>query len=479
MSGRVIVVGLGPAGPDLLTVGAQQVIQSAHVVRLRTSVHPAAALIDAPSYDHLYETLDSFEAVYQAIVDDLVALSAHGDVVYVVPGAPTVAEHTVELLVARDDVVVELLPAMSFLDLSWARLRIDPVERGVQLVDGHRFDDALPLLSGPVLVSQCHNTGVLNDIKLAFVGREPDSATVLHHLGLPDEVVALVPWSDIDSTVEADHLTSLYIDSVPPNTATAVVAFEALVRRLRSECPWDQAQTHESLMRYLIEESFEVVEAVETGQDDGVVASEFGDLFFQIVLHAVIADEVGGFDMVDITESIHNKLVRRHPHVFGHDSADDGPSRLRWEELKAAETSSASLFANLPDLPSLAKAAKLMDKGDAMGFRWPDTSFAAAKVDEELAELRAETHIDGQQRELGDVFLALVGWARSAGIDPDTALRGANRRFIDRLRQLEFNAASDQIALGDLGVEQLLDRWRVAKAAADAGAPLGSGDSTI
>ena len=106
MSGRVIVVGLGPAGPDLLTVGAQQVIQSAPVVRLRTSVHPAAALIDAPSYDHLYETLDSFEAVYEAIVDDLVALSAHGDVVYVVPGAPTVAEHTVELLVARDDVVV-------------------------------------------------------------------------------------------------------------------------------------------------------------------------------------------------------------------------------------------------------------------------------------------------------------------------------------------------------------------------------------
>ncbi len=478
MSGRVIVAGLGPAGTDLMTVGTQQTIEASPVVRLRTSVHPAAALIDAPSYDHLYETLDSFEAVYAAIVDDLVALAAHGDVVYVVPGAPTVAEHTVELLVARDDVVVVLLPAMSFLDLSWARLRIDPVERGVQLVDGHRFDDALPLLSGPVLVSQCHNNDVLNDIKLAFVGREPDSATVLHHLGLPDEVVALVPWSDIDSTVEADHLTSLYIDSVPPNTATAVVAFEALVRRLRAECPWDQAQTHESLMRYLIEESFEVVEAVETGKDDGVVASEFGDLFFQIVLHAVIADEVGGFDMVDITESIHTKLVRRHPHVFG-DESEAGPSRLRWEELKAAETSSASLFANIPDLPSLAKAAKLMDKGDAMGFRWPDIAFAAAKVDEELAELRAETDIDAQQRELGDVFLALVGWARSAGIDPDTALRGANRRFIDRLRHLEFNAVSDQIALGDLGVEQLLDRWRVAKASADAGAPLGSGDSTI
>ncbi len=470
--GRVTIGGLGPAGPELMTAETLDAIKTAPMMRLRTSIHPAAEVVDAPSYDYLYESHDTFEAVYSAIVNDLIELSRTNDVLYLVPGAPTVAERTVELLIADGSVDIQLLAAMSFLDLTWSRLNIDPVEQGVSLVDGHSFSARLPTLSGSVLVSQCHNNNVMSEVKLAFGSREPISATVLHHLGLDDEAIVVVPWAQIDQTVEADHLTSLFISSLPASPASAIADFSALVARLRRDCAWDRDQTHLSLVRYLLEETYEVVEAIESSADDAAVAGELGDLLFQVVLHAVIGDESAAFDLVDIVESISAKLVHRHPELFSVDAklADlsDREATAQWERLKAAEVGDASQFSNVPELPPLAKAAKLMDKGDAIGFRWPDIALAQAKVDEELGEFRAEADIDGQERELGDVFLALVGVARAMGIDPDTSLRRSNRTFIARLRHLEAAARESGEDLTSFGVEDLMVRWRAAKSAVSA-----------
>ena len=218
-----------------------------------------------------------------------------GPVLYAVPGSPRVLERTVELLVADGPpagVDVEVVPAMSFLDLAWVRLGVDPIEEGVRLVDGHRFEVAAAGERGPLLVAHCHNQRVLSDIKLAFDEQEPERAVVLQRLGLPDESIVEVPWAELDRAVEADHLTSVYVPVAAAPVAAELVRFDELVRTLRAECPWDREQTHESLTRYLLEEAYEVLDAVASGSDEHL-EEELGDLLFQVVFHAAIARERG------------------------------------------------------------------------------------------------------------------------------------------------------------------------------------------
>lgn len=476
--GRITVGGLGPADHALVTAGLLHSLDAHDVVRLRTGRHPAAAGLDLPTYDAVYDNATTFDEVYRRIVDDLVSLSADDDVLYVVPGAPNVAERTVELLLADETLDIELLPAMSFLDLTWSRLRLDPVQAGVTLADALQLD-ALESLSGAVLFSQCHSSEVLNDLRLAFAVREPTEAVVLHHLGLADEVVRTVPWGEIDSCVDADHLTSVYVAAMPRTVATAATEFADLVGRLRRECPWDAEQTHQSLVPHLIEEAFEAVEAIEaTPMDDEAVAAELGDVLFQVVLHSVLAEEVGAYDLVDVIDGITDKLVRRHPHVFGDDEARAaGISDSAWEQSKLAESGARSVVDQVPALPALALAAKLVDKSRSVGFRWPDSSLSRAKIDEELDEFDAEIDADGREREFGDVLLASVAHARDVGIDPDAALRRSLRVFRARVRHLEIGAADDGVALDGLEVDELLARWAVAKRAVERDADHEAADS--
>ena len=211
--------------------------------------------------------------------------------IYAVPGSPRVLERSVEQLMADDRVAVELVPAMSFLDLTWARLGIDPVEAGVRLVDGHVFATAAAGERGPLLVAHCHNQRVLSDIKLAVDEPGDTPVTVLRGLGTDDETITTVAWADLDRSVAADHLTSLYIPELAAPVAVELVRFDQLVQTLRRECPWDRSQTHASLRRHLIEEAYEVVDAIdgfdpETGEGAEHLEEELGDLLFQVFLHA-------------------------------------------------------------------------------------------------------------------------------------------------------------------------------------------------
>jgi len=229
--GHLTIAGLGPAGSDLMTEGTRSAIETTDVIRLRTSRHPAAESISAESYDHLYDTSQTFDEVYSGIVEALVVLANRSErVLYLVPGSPVVAEATVEKLMADGRVECEVLAAMSFLDLSWARLGIDPVNQQVQILDGHNFradahrssrrsggNRSIRLAgqppTSPLLVAQCSSRDVLSNVKLG-IHPSPATATLLHHLGLADEQIVEVPWADIDRTLEADHLTSLYIPSI-------------------------------------------------------------------------------------------------------------------------------------------------------------------------------------------------------------------------------------------------------------------------
>jgi tetrapyrrole methylase family protein/MazG family protein len=432
---RIVVCGLGPAGPDLVTAATHDVVGRIPHRYLRTARHPAAGVVgEVPTFDHLYDEADSIDAVYTAIVEALVAAAAErGKVLYAVPGSPAVAERTVELLLADDRVAVEVLPALSFADLAWVRLGIDPVERGVRLVDGHRFEIEAAGERGPLLVAQCDDRHVLSDVKLVLgeVAGEAEgdavTVTVLQRLGLPDEHIVELPWPELDRAVRPDHLTSLYVPRLATPLASQTAAFAEVVRRLRAECPWDRQQTHQSLRHHLLEEAYEVLEAldhldVEAGEGFDALEEELGDLLFQVFLHATLATEEGRFTLGDVVRGITDKLVGRHPHVFGDatvDSADEVAER--WERLKKAEKGRASVMDGIPaTLPALAYALKVQRKAASQGVDW-----------------RTLVEGDDAPGALGRRLLDIVDDARVAGNDPETELRVAAEVVRDRFRRSE------------------------------------------
>jgi tetrapyrrole methylase family protein/MazG family protein len=415
---RVVVVGLGPAGPDLLTVGTLAAIERVPHRFLRTRRHPAAeAVPDASDFDDRYEQAASFEEVYAGIVEALVAAAeAHGEVLYAVPGSPVVAERAVELLLADDRVDVRVEPALSFLDLVWARLGVDPVALGARLVDGRRFEVEAAGERGPLLVGQCDQRHVLSDIKLSVEDGPDEPVIVLQRLGLPDESVLAVAWDDLDRVVDPDHLTSLWIPSLAEPVAGELVRFHQLVRRLRAECPWDREQTHASLTRHLLEETYEVLEAIDhldsdTGDGFEHLEEELGDLLFQVVFHSVLGAEEGHFTLADVARGIHDKLRDRHPHVFDPDADPTSIEQLStdWERRKVEEKGRDSVMDGIPAaLPALAYAAKVQKKAASQGTDWRTLpGIAPGSLEARLLELVDEARADGRDLE-GDLRLAVT-----------------------------------------------------------------------
>ncbi len=461
---RVTVVGLGPAGADLVTPAATAEIERHGPDRtiLRTRRHPAAEVVSEASLacDDLYDTADTFADVYRAIVDRVVDhAETHGEVCYVVPGSPRVLERTVELLVADPRVDVVVQPATSFLDLVWARLGIDPFDATVTLVDGHRFAEAAAGRSGPFLVAHCHNRRVLSDIKLA-ADEGPDTPVVLlSRLGLPDEAAVETTWSELDRTVEPDHLTSLYIPALTAPVAAEFARFEQLMTDLRTGCPWDAEQTHHSLRRHLLEETYEVLEAIDrlaVDEDEGyeMLEEELGDLLFQVFFHSAIATEQGRFTAADVARGIHDKLRHRHPHVFGDvDVADADEVLSNWEQIKKAEKGDDSIMASIPGaLPSVLYALKVQKKAASLGAQRPDID---ADLDATVARLAAAmgTAPDDDERErlAGHALFAAVSVCRRLGVDAEAALRRSADTFRRRFMAVEQGRDHrDFVAQGDV-----------------------------
>ena len=480
-------MGLGPGSHDHVTVETRNEIARATHRYLRTEVHPSADLVEgATTFDHLYDTADTFDDVYTEIAEALAAAAAeHGEVLYAVPGSPLVLERTVRHLLDRDDIECDLRPAMSFLDVAWARLGIDPVEAGARLVDGHEFATAAAGERGPLLVAHTHANWVLSDIKLAVddaVGDEP--VTILHALGTTEERIVETTWSELDRTIEADHLTSLWIPHLAAPVGAAYVRFHELTRTLREQCPWDIEQTHATLIPHLLEETYEVVDAIQaldavqaldadvpTDADDDLI-EELGDLLYQIEFHATIAEQEGRFTIADVANGVHDKLVRRHPHVFGDlvgADLDTTEVLANWDDIKRQEKSRTSVFDGIPrSMPALAYAAKVGSKASKVGFDWPDVEGAFPKIAEETGELREAMHdatptsggADAATTdELGDLLFAIVNVARHLRIDPELALRAATDKFRRRFEGVERLARERSVDLRTAELETLDAMW--------------------
>jgi tetrapyrrole methylase family protein/MazG family protein len=378
-----------------------------------------------------------------------------------------------------------------------ARVRwgLDPAG-GLQVVAAERLiatpiDPIRPLLLAPAALLG-GDVGT-DDQAMALPGRHGprggDPLTVLGRLYPADHVVGrfgAAETTTIGVLTPADLDTPLYVGPVEPVAAPASPwALPWLSARLRAPdgCPWDREQTHESLRGHLLEETYEVYDALVLGATPAL-ADELGDLLLQVILHAQLAAEEGVFDLTDVEEAIGRKIVRRHPHVFGDAVARTaGDVNRQWERIKAAERAEAaggdgsgdgSAAVDEPrsaldgisrSLPALASSQEMQDRAAHLGYDWPTVDGIVAKVHEELDELLTADSEANRREELGDLLMVLVNLGRRHGIEAEAALREANDKFRRRFREVERLAAARGVALRDLDFQALDELWDTAKAA--------------
>ncbi len=478
----ITILGLGPGNPDQLTREAWELLSSADEVWLRTRQHPTVnslpSTLSLHSFDELYEIGETFEQVYSAIVEKVLELGRRPrGVIYAVPGHPFVAETTCPEIarLARDEgLAATIVEGLSFLEPTFSALGLDPYPR-LTLFDAMELSVAhIPAFppDTPALVAQLYSRLVASEVKMTLNTAYPDEHPVrlVHAAGTKDELVEELKLYEIDRSEHIGMLTSLYVP--PLGKGASFEAFQEVVAHLRAPdgCPWDREQTHQSLRTHLLEETYEALSAIDA-EDVDDMQEEFGDLLLQIVLHAQIANEEGNFTINSLIKSINDKLVRRHPHVFG-DLALDGVGDVlhNWEKLKETERKNKGkekekgLLDGVPlALPALTQAQAYQDRAARVGFDWPVVDGVLDKVAEEIQEIKDATNKDELAGEIGDLFFVLVNLARWKKIDAESALRETNLKFKSRFAYVEQGASKQGRSLSDMKLDEMEELWQEAK----------------
>jgi tetrapyrrole methylase family protein / MazG family protein len=474
------IIGLGPGDVDDLTRRAWRVLETAQTVYLRTEKHPCVPhLPQGPTYrsfDEVYESREKFEEVYAAIVQLVIDAAKAGDVVYAVPGDPLVAESTVTGLLERakaESIAVEVVSGVSFVEPTLALLGIDALE-GLQVLDGLTVAGMHHPPINPdyaALLAQVYSRPVASDVKLTLMNEYPDDFQValVHAAGTKDARVEWLALHEIDHSPHINLLTSLFVPA--RGEMSSFEQFQEIIAHLRAPegCPWDKKQTHQSLRKYLLEETHEVLETIDAGDWDAL-RDELGDLLLQVVLHTQIAIDDGEFKMGDVLSAINKKLIYRHPHVWSDvtvSSAEDVVTN--WDALKKKEhaekgVSRESILDGVPKgLPALMQGYEYQQKAAKVGFDWPVVDDVIAKVREEFDEVLAAESDEHRAEELGDLLFVIVNWARWLKVEPETALREANAKFYRRFRYIEQALAAQGKALTDSNLAEMDALWNEAK----------------
>ncbi|MBM4464855.1 MAG: nucleoside triphosphate pyrophosphohydrolase [Chloroflexi bacterium] len=476
MKQGITIVGLGPGNPNQLTLEAQQVLQKAIEVYLRTCHHPTvASLPPGPSlhsFDHLYEEKETFAEVYDEIARQIVELGRQPEgVVYAVPGHPLVGEASVQRILAlarQQGIGVRVVEGLSFIEPVLTCLGLDALA-GLQLVDATELA-ALhhPCLNPdlPALVGQLYDQPLASEVKLTLMNLYPDEhpVTVVRGAGMDQAQILTMPLYELDRQPNVDHLTSLYVPPLPQ--PSSLETFQDTIARLRAPggCPWDREQTHRSLRPHLLEESYEALAALDADDTDAL-REELGDLLLQIVLQVQIAVEAGEFSLAQVIEEIDAKIKRRHPHVFGDVIVADVAEVLHnWEEIKRGEGKRSVLDGVSSALPALARAQAVQERAARVGFDWPDAAGVVAKIAEEAAELRQAQGGEEREEELGDLLFSVVNLARWLSVDAESALREACERFIRRFCGMEDLCRERGLDLSELSLANQDDLWEQVKA---------------
>ncbi|MBN1259398.1 MAG: nucleoside triphosphate pyrophosphohydrolase [Anaerolineae bacterium] len=475
----IVIVGLGPGNPEDLTRAAWTVLSTAKEIWLRTSHHPVVsgfpAGLQIHSFDALYEASRTFEEVYNAIVGQVVELGRReAGVVYGVPGHPLVAEATVPRILATartSGIQTQVISGLSFLEPLLTALEVSrPAgQPWVDLVEGLQILDALDVMAFshpqvnpdfPALIAQVYSRAVASELKLTLMNQYPDEhgVALVEAAGTAAESVSWLPLYEIDRR-DLGPLSSLYVPGLP--TVSSFAGFQETIARLRAPdgCPWDREQTHQSLRTNLLEEAYEVLDAIDH-DDVAALQEELGDLLLQIVLHAQIATEYGEFRMPEVISGIDAKIKHRHPHVWGGlEVSGSEEVTLNWEAIKRQEREKngqreRSLLDGVPrTLPALAQSYAYADRARRVRLDAPDLDAVVADVRHAVEAFAGAEGAAGGFPAAGELLFAVANWLRWRGIEPESALREANMRFARRLRDMERAARTQGMTVEDFITE--------------------------
>src|SRR5712691_6768604 len=505
MMTSITIVGLGPGQWSDLTLQAHTVLTEAaadnKMVYFRTLIHPTVEPLKAEipnlrieSFDYLYDESSNWDMLYQQIAEEICTLSEQQPVIYAVPGHPLIGEASVQRVLAlarARGLSTNIVAGLSFLEPVCTALELDPLETGTQIVDATTLatlttdeiaGKIIPTL--PLLVAQVYNRRIASAVKLALSELYPDEWRVklvtaaLTSTGNTEdrhEAVIEMPLYELDRNSLANHLSTLYVPPLDELTALRLPeTLRYVTMRLRREpdgCPWDREQTHQSLIRYVIEETYEVVEALEEN-DMEKLADELGDLLLQVYLHAEIARQEGDFAIGDVFEHVNAKLIRRHPHVFGELQVSGAGQVLQnWEVIKRQERMDAgkdvqqeSVLDRVPQAsPALIIAQEYQKRAAKLGFDYPNLQRVLTKLTEEIHELQEATTPEHVREEMGDVLFMVARAARELKIDAEEALRLANRKFRQRFQAMEELVRSEGRRFDSYSKEEWSTLWKRVK----------------
>jgi tetrapyrrole methylase family protein/MazG family protein len=476
----ITILGLGPGNAGWLTREAEDALSKAKEIYLRTTHHPSVSAILAStkmhSFDALYQKSADFENNCHTIMKTIVELGARPQgVLYAVPGDPLIGDATV-LSIRRKAIElaipVRIISGMSFIEPCLAAL-------GIDVLDGLHVIDALCIVGGhspsfspdtPVLIGHLYSKDIAAGVKLNLMNQYPGEhpVSMLHFAGLDQPTVEKFSLVEIDRNSKIDPAAVLFVP--PLLVASSFEAFQETIACLRAPggCPWDRKQTHQTLRSNLLEEAYEVLQALDE-DDPKALKEELGDLLLQIVLHAQIATDADEFRMADVVAGINTKIIRRHPHVFG-DIVIDGTDDVLhlWEALKAEEReregNHEGLLHGVPrTLPALSQANEIQDRVVRVGFDWPKIDGVLDKIAEELGEVQQAEDQEKRAAEMGDLLFAVVNYARWINVNPEAALRAANKRFQRRFSCLEKAAHNAGQSVNDMTIEEMDQLWEAAK----------------
>ena len=391
--GKIIIVGLGPGNYESLTLKTLDIIKKAKCLVLRTEKHPLVEKlkdygINFYSCDNIYDSSESFEEVYERISLWILDLARENeDVVYAVPGHPFAAERSVQLIIEKSKGLAEvhIESAMSFIDVVASALKID-ICTGLKIIDGLRLDVQKPDVSCGNIITQTYSKFVASEVKLKLMDYYNYDQKICIIRGAGVEGTQKLEWIELyelDRIEWVDYLTSLYIPpSLENKKHKTMEDLLSIMEVLRSDngCPWDKKQNHKTLKPYLLEECYEVIDAIDD-EDIDLLIEELGDVLLQVVFHAQIGKEDGEFDINDVIMKLVDKLILRHPHVFGNMPAPDEMVALsNWEASKRGEKGIGTYSETLINVPkamsSLTRSYKVQEKAALSGFDWDDVNGA-------------------------------------------------------------------------------------------------------
>ncbi|MGI5907385.1 MAG: nucleoside triphosphate pyrophosphohydrolase [Christensenellales bacterium] len=484
---KLTIAGMGPGPVSMCTLGAVEAARGAGALFLQTARHPVADYLKGQgvafeTLDRLYEDAETFETLGESAAALLKkALRPGGETVLLLSGEGVTA-HTLcgaVVRMAREaGAALRLLPGVPLAApaLSEAVASGLPIDGagGLQTVYASEIEDVRPDVGRTLVVQEVDGFLTAGAVKLWLLEYYPPGHPVcLIYMEGGETKRKVLPVQGLDRQ-RTDHTSCVVVPGVrlEDRERFGFDALVAIMDRLRGEggCPWDREQTHETLRQYLIEETYEVLEAIDRG-DDAELADELGDVLLQVVFHARIAREQGRFTDRDVTTAICGKMIRRHTHVFGSAQADTAADVLvNWDAIKRDEkgerTRSDSLRSVSPDLPALIRSEKVQDRASRVGFDWDDASIALEKVFEEAKEVRRELELKNRERageEIGDLLFAVANVARLSGVRSELALRAATDKFITRFERMEELAEKEGARLANMTLDEMDRLWDRAK----------------